>query len=186
MSALPRPAQPSSRPAASSRSRDHHRRDSRTRSRPQPTARRWRRTGCAPRRWSRVLPACPQAAVCGRHFRRQRSRQPSIRAPPTTRHKLVHHACPGFPPMPTDQKSTVRTNAAETYVLVPPTCTTQRILPVRHGQPCDTQHETTRSQYALDQPTRSGRAGGQGRDRTADLPLFGRRMADRGPRPFRV
>src|SRR5271165_4672034 len=70
----------------------------------------------------------------------------------------------------------VRTNAAETDVLVSPTCTTQRILPVRHGQPCDKQHETTRSQYALDQPERAGRAGGQGRDRTADLPLFRRTL----------
>ena len=48
-----------------------------------------------------------------------------------------------------------RTNAAETDALVPPTCTTQRISPVHHGQPCDRQHETTRSQYALEQPTKT-------------------------------
>ena len=36
--------------------------------------------------------------------------------------------------MPTDQKSAIRTKAAETEVLVHPTCTAQRILPVTHGQ----------------------------------------------------
>jgi hypothetical protein len=36
----------------------------------------------------------------------------------------------------------VRTNAAETDVLVHPTCTPRRILPVTHGQPRDRQHET--------------------------------------------
>ena len=39
--------------------------------------------------------------------------------------------------------SPVRTKAAETEVLVHPTCTAQKILPVTHGQTCDRQHEKT-------------------------------------------
>ena len=82
-------------------------------------------------------------------------------------------------PVPTDQKSAVRTKAAETEVLVHPTCTAQRILPVTHGQPCDRRHEKTGSQYALDQPKHTGGDGGQGRDRTGDLPLLGRGFSTR-------
>ena len=78
--------------------------------------------------------------------------------------------------MPTDQKSAVRTKAAETEVLVHPTCTAQRILPVTHGQTCDRQHEKNWISYPLDQPKHTGGDGGQGRDRTGDLPLFRRTL----------
>ena len=43
--------------------------------------------------------------------------------------------------LPTDQKSAQFARKRPTEVLVHPTCTAQRLLPVTHGQPCDRQHE---------------------------------------------